>query len=291
MVTGFQLMDNNIYKKQNEKEMQSLIVAQHFVYKRAKAWVLLLFGISVVIPIALNVGLIWIRNDVAIGCISFGSILLLIFSECIRNKISLLKEHASMIQQKFDVEVFGLSNNFDINEDIVQSYLEKYKNKDWDRKKNWYVKHKTTDKNQAIFYCQKENIDWTNNISKKYTKFLVCILIIMIILFILNIILYNTSVLHLISVIINALPLLSYCYSSFIKIKNDNKLIDKISIYSNKIMDKLKNEGSLNNAEIENLQWMIYFLRRSKYLIPEWFDKLFYKEIESLEKRKAKSNY
>lgn len=279
---------NNIHKKQNEKEMQSLVVAQHYVYREAKYWVLVLFIISVLIPISLNISLIWITDEIIVGLMSFISILILFFSELIRSEISVLKENASIIQQKFDINVFSFKNNFNIDEDIVQHYLEKYKNKDWERKKNWYEKYDKLDKNKAIFYCQKENIDWTNSLSKKYTKFLVVLFLIMVILFILNLIFNNSSIIHTISILIVALPLLTYCYSGYIKIKNDNKLIARIENVTNGISVNIESDNQPTETALVNLQWMIFFLRCNKYLVPDWFDRLFYKKIQSIEKRKSK---
>lgn len=279
---------NNIHKKQNEKEMQSLVVAQHYVYREAKCWVLVLFIISVLIPISLNISLIWITDEIIVGLMSFISILILFFSELIRSEISVLKENASIIQQKFDINVFSFKNNFNIDEDIVQHYLEKYKNKDWERKKNWYEKYDKLDKNKAIFYCQKENIDWTNSLSKKYTKFLVVLFLIMVILFILNLIFNNSSIIHTISILIVALPLLTYCYSGYIKIKNDNILIARIENVTNGISVNIESENQPTETSLVNLQWMIFFLRCNKYLVPDWFDRLFYKKIQSIEKRKSK---
>ena len=268
--------------------MQSLVVAQHYVYREAKYWVLVLSIISVLIPISLNISLIWITDEIIVGLMSFISILILFFSELIRSEISILKENASIIQQKFDINVFSFKNNFNIDEDIVQHYLEKYKNKDWERKKNWYEKYDKLDKNKAIFYCQKENIDWTNSLSKKYTKFLVVLFLIMVILFILNLIFNNSSIIHTISILIVALPLLTYCYSGYIKIKNDNKLIARIENVTNGISVNIESDNQPTETSLVNLQWMIFFLRCNKYLVPDWFDRLFYKKIQSIEKRKSK---
>ena len=40
---------NTVYERQNQPEMQALIVAQHFAYTSAKRWVLSLFFILVII--------------------------------------------------------------------------------------------------------------------------------------------------------------------------------------------------------------------------------------------------
>ena len=278
---------NEISNKQNKKEMQRLIVTQHYTYRSAKIYVLVLFIISAIIPVALNISLIWINNITVISLISLFSIFLLIISEIIRNKISYIKNIASSIQQKFDNEVFGFDNDFNVNDDLVQIYLEKYKNKDWDRKKDWYVTNSNLNQNEAIFYCQKENIDWTESLSKKYLRVVWFLLASMIILFIVNCIVVNDSIIHIISTMINALPLLTYCYSSLIKIRQDHRQIESLKDYANKTEILLKN-GKDIEINLINLQWMIFVYRENKYLIPDWFDKLNHKKLELLEKRKIK---
>lgn len=278
---------NNIYTKQNTKESQSLIVAQHYTYKEAKLWVFILFIISVIVPLGINVGLIWIKNETVIAVMSIISIIILIVSELIRNKISKIKEIAASIQQLFDINVFGLKNNFCINKDDVFVYLEKYKNKDWTRKLNWYSKYHNMEHNKAVFYCQKENINWTQSLSQKFKR-LLCVLIgLLSIILILNFIFINDSINHIISVIITALPLLSYVYCGLVKIKNDDNALDELNKYTLVIEGLLKTTNDID-VYIENLQWMIFYFRKNKYLIPDWFDKIYYKRIQAIEDKKSK---
>ena len=53
---------NTVYERQNQPEMQALIVAQHFAYTSAKRWVLSLFFILVIIPLGINVALFFNLN-------------------------------------------------------------------------------------------------------------------------------------------------------------------------------------------------------------------------------------
>lgn len=278
---------NNINAKQNSKKSQEMIVAQHYTYREAKLWVFILFIISVIIPLCINIGLIWIKNETIAAIISFFSIITLIITELIRNKIAKIKEIAASIQQLFDISVFGLKNDFCINKDKVFAYLRKYKNKDWVRKANWYTVSNNVEHNKAVFYCQKENIDWTQSLSKKFKSLLYLLISLLVVMVVLNFIFINDSIIHIISVIITSLPLLSYVYCGLVKIKNDDDALDELNKYTLVIEGILKTSKDID-LYIENLQWMIFYFRKNKYLIPDWFDKLYYKKIQEIETEKSK---
>ena len=283
----FLSMGNTIFSNQNKKENQILIVTQHFVYRSAKKLAIILFIISVIFPISFNIFLIFFNTTTIATIFSFFSILFLIVSEVVRNLLSNKKNIAAQIQQKFDIKVYELKNDFYINEESIGLEIEKYKYKDWNRKKNWYNDYKKLDKNEAIFYCQKENIDWTNNLSKKYVTFLKICFSIMLILSIISFIIINDSISHVISVFVICLPLFTYCYSGSFKIKNDNIALKEINDYASKIELDIKN--GIDEKKLENLQWMLFYYRKNKYLIPDWFDKIFYKEIKTHELNKSKN--
>ena len=158
---------NDIFKRQNEKEMQELIVTQHFTYSNAKVWSTILLFVLVVVPILINIALYFNTPDIVTGILAFVSLVLLGIGELIRAYILNQKRLAAMIQQKFDIYVFNINAQCGIDENLIAEQVEKYKTKDWNRKKNWYQGYEDMAKNKAIFYCQKENIDWTGNINKK----------------------------------------------------------------------------------------------------------------------------
>ena len=101
---------NNIFEHQNIPENQQLIVAQHYVYKKAKQLSLLLFILSVIIPLIFNITKIWITNEIVAAIFSFVSICFLIASKIINSIINKEKSLAAQIQQKFDINVFELNN-------------------------------------------------------------------------------------------------------------------------------------------------------------------------------------
>ena len=143
-------------------------------------------------------------------------------------------------------------------------------------------------KQKAIFYCQKENVDWTNNISKRYCKFLLAIVTILLLSFVVNCVINNSSIIKILSILIAALPLISYGFTSYKKIRRDNiemAEIDKFVKEINSNIDTI-DETELSN-KINVLQTMIFKFRQTKYLIPDWFENKYRKHLQAVEARKA----
>lgn len=280
---------NEIFKKQNEPEMQQLLVAQHFTYTNAKCWAGILFCVLVILPVGINIALFFNLPDIAVGILAFASLLLLALGELIREHVSTQKKFAAMLQQKFDLDVFSMDVDYGIEENLIAQQIEKYKNKDWKRKENWYQDYGNIDKSKAIFYCQKENIDWTGNIGKKFCNFLVTILIILLVSFVVNLIINNNSIIKILSILITALPLISYGFSSYKKIKHDNSELLEMDILAKEINTRINEiDGNVLSNKINVLQTMIYKFRQSKYLIPDWFESKYHKYLQAIEGRKAR---
>ena len=280
---------NEIFKRQNETEMQRLIVTQHYTYSNAKCWVAVLFCVLVILPVGINIALFFSLPDIVVGILAFSSLVLLALGELIRNHILNQKKLAAMLQQKFDTYVFDMDESCGLDENLIAQQIEKYKKKDWARKENWYQNYEDLDKNKIIFYCQKENIDWTGNISKKFCNFLIAIISFLLISFVVNFIINNSSIIKILSISIAALPLISYGFSSYKKIKHDNNDLLEMDKLAKEINSNIDN---LNDIELRNkiniLQTMIYKFRQTKYLIPDWFERKHYKHLQAVEARKAR---
>lgn len=282
---------HKIFKRQNESAMQQLIVAQHYTYTNAKCWCFVLFCILVVFPIGINIALFFDLPDTVTGILALSSLVLLFLGDIIRDYVQRQKQRAAMLQQKFDTYVFNIINQYGIDDNIIAEQLEKYKKKDWNRKRNWYQNYENMQDGKAVFYCQKENIDWTNAISKKYCVFLLTSLSILLISFIVNFIVHNSSFIRVISIILAMVPLISYGLSSYKKIKHDNYVMTEIKGFINSIDYNLNamNESELNDR-INVLQAMIYSFRQTKYLIPDWFENIYHKRRQAVEARKARNH-
>ncbi len=280
---------NEIFKRQNEPEMQRLLVTQHYTYSNAKHWVTILFCILVILPIGINIAFFFNLTDIVSGVLAFISLILLGFGELIRNHILAQKKLVAMLQQKFDIYVFDLNINCITDENLIAQQIEKYKSKDWDRKENWYLNYESLNKNKAIFYCQKENIDWTRNLSKIFCRFLIALIIIFFIIFFINLIMNNSSIIKILSILMASLPFLSYCFSSYKKIKHDNEELLEICTLANEINNNIDKTDEIELVnKINILQTLIYKMRQTKYLIPDWFEAVFHDSLQEIEKQKAR---
>lgn len=279
---------NIIFKRQNEEEMQSLVLAQHYTYKSAKLWSAILFILLVIIPTVANIILYFDINDTYVGVIAFFSIIILFFGEIVKNIIQSEKNKAAMIQQKFDLYVFNMNNISAIDENIIALQVEKYKKKNWNRKINWYQNYEEIDSTKVVFFCQKENVDWTENLSKKYKQFLIIMIVIVWISFVLNFILNNSSIIKMLSILVTSLPLLGFGLNIYSKIYRDEKDFDEIKNIVKGINDDI-NEISLNKLMniTYSLQILIYRHRQSRYLVPDWFEKRYHSHMQAVENRKT----
>ena len=286
---------NDIFKRQNEQRMQRLVVAQHFAYSSAKKLAFVLFVILVIVPLSINMALFFDLSDEITGILSLISLSVLFIGEILRDVIANRKIIAAKIQQVFDIYVFGLDYAFLIDENELEESIQKFTKKDWHRKKDWYNNYEEGDKNKTIFYCQKENIDWTGNLSRRYKNFLTGVIITLLLVFVLNGILNNSSIIKLLSIAVTAMPIISYGVSGLKKIKQDDEKRKDIEKFANFINDNL---DKLSNSELGDkvicLQIMIYESRKTQYLIPDWFEKIYYKSMQKLENAKTTqriSNY
>ena len=279
---------HEIFKRQNEPALQLIIVAQHYTYTNAKSWAFVLFFVLAVLPVGINIALFFSMPDLATGLLALLSLVLLVFGEYIRNHIQKEKRYAAMLQQKFDTYVFDINSQYGIDENIIAEQLEKYKKKDWERKQNWYQNYEYMNKQKAIFYCQKENVDWTNNVSKRYCKFLLAMVTILLLSFVANCVINNSSIIKILSILIAALPLISYGFTSYKKIRRDNMEMAEIDKFVKEINSNIDtiDETELSN-KINVLQTMIFKFRQTKYLIPDWFENKYCKHLQAVEARKA----
>lgn len=278
---------NIIFKRQNEIEMQTLVKTQHFTYKSAKRWSGIQFVLLVIIPILCNVVLYFNVSEIIIGVISLSSVVVLILGEITKNVVQSRRSIAAMIQQKFDLYVFNMDRISVIDENLIELQIEKYKSQEWHRMKNWYENYEGMDTKKVIFYCQKENIDWTGNLSKKYQNFLYCIIFFALLSFVINFVLSNSSVVKMFSIVLVALPLLTYGLTSYSKIKMDETNFYEIKNLAKRVNNSV-NEISLNKLSnlTYALQILIFRHRQSRFLIPDWFEERHFKHLQAVERRK-----
>ena len=165
----------------------------------------------------------------------------------------------------------------------------KYDKKDWKRKSNWYSIHNENTKNKLIFRCQQENLNWTKRIATKYISLLIIFFLILVIIFLVISILNQVNISLFLLQIISFLSLGTYICSSVKKILNDERELKDALNFSKQIEEKLDkiSDHSLEK-KILILQGKIYSLRKQRYLVPDWFEYIFYKRFNKIEEKKEK---
>jgi hypothetical protein len=268
--------------------MQQLIVAQYYTYKCAKKWSFFLLFVSVIFPIGINIALYFSISDTLLGIIAIASIFLLFAGDFILKEIEGIKFKAAMLQQKFDLYVFNLEIESSLDDNVIAEQMEKYSKKNWQRKENWYSNYESMDIDKAVFFSQKENIDWTDNIAQRYRRFLVVISLASLIILMVNLVLNTSSVVKMLTIFMTSLPLISYAKTCLCKIKKDDESISEIRKFANNIHSSI---NEITNEKLKNmtyvLQMILYNFRQEKYLVPDWFESRYSKHLQAVENRKA----
>ena len=171
-------MSNGIATRQNEDNSIAMLAAQRQLYRDAKKYNTVSVALSVWIPFALAVILLFIPENTECRYASYIlSIVSMFFSFVIDKYIEEKKQLAAFIQQKFDVyvyempwdkRIFGRDKNVDHeiathSKKILSNLQEKKQLKDW------YTpvvdKKNTID---GILACQRENLGWDVGLRKRF---------------------------------------------------------------------------------------------------------------------------
>lgn len=183
-------MSNGIATRQNEDNSIAMLAAQRQLYREAKKYNTVSVTLSVWIPLALAVILLFLPENTEWRYASYIlSIVSMFFSFVIDKYIEEKKQLAAFIQQKFDVyvyempwdkRIFGRDKNVDHeiathSKKILSNLQEKKQLKDW------YTpvvdKKNTID---GILACQRENLGWDVGLRKRF-KFASIILFIILV--------------------------------------------------------------------------------------------------------------
>lgn len=276
-----------IFNRQNLPGMISAQKTASFCYTKGKHLAAILAALLIFIPIAINISIQFITNDVISSILIVTSLLDFILGEIIKRQLNKAKFNGAGMQQYFDEFVFNLKNSSKkylapkkLSFEERLKLIRKFEDKDNSPFYNWYSDYSALPYEQAVYNCQKENIRWDISIRKKYRVFLILLASFTAILIVISSILQRMNILSLIAIIFSIAPLLSYFYSGFLKLNKDiasqKQLYDTIVTIEGKLKSKKKIWD-----EIEELQVEIFFYRKKAYLIPNWFYKLFRKNMQS----------
>ncbi|MGI6377625.1 MAG: S-4TM family putative pore-forming effector [Bacilli bacterium] len=271
-------MSNQLFNNQNKPEQQQLIVTHHYVHRRAMFYSFSSFFVSVIVPLVLNIVMVIIKDEMLRTIFSFVAILLVILNVIIRSTLDKVKYYAAQVKQKFDLNVFDFSNKFGFNEEVVEKEIKRYRNKKLKRTRDIYQDYTHLSKNEATFLYQRDNIEQIETVVKKFKILISIITIIVGIVFMLSFIIDDITMSYAISILVNAIPLITYVVMGFSKMAYDDDLLSEIKNYSSKIKFLCKQSGKISIKLIENLQWMLFHYKKNQIFIPIWFEHAFYKQ-------------
>lgn len=286
-------MSNGIGLRQNEEHSIEMIAAQRQLYSDAKKYNCLSAAMLVWIPFGLSIVFLFVPNDSPFGIVSYIlSIVSAVISFILDKVISDKKKLAAMIQQKFDVYVYGMpwdtrifGKNRNLNNEIAQ-YSKKVLINSQNREDllNWYTSSiDEKEINEAILACQRENVFWDVGLRKRFMKgSILAIVLFCVAVFIMGIT-KNESVIRLLWRLAFIAPMVKWLLSTIRQISLD---IDDL----NELDNRMNGSEMKTMEELQDIQKQIFDHRTKCYVIPDFFYKHYKDEDEDRMHRIASMN-
>lgn len=284
----------DIFNRQNLPGMIAAQKAAYFCYRKGKWLALLLACILILPPVAANIIIAFSGDESIKALLLFLSLLSCPISWMIGHFLNKAKFSGASLQQHFDIFVFGINGESKetfvperLAEDERRMLILKYKDKDDTPFQNWYSDYSALPYEQAVYSCQKENVRWDISIRKRYFALMATLFSLIIIGIIINAIFQRTNILTFIATLSSAAPVFSYFCNALHKLRKDISIQKQLSDTIIEIDEKQTNESIRD--EIEYLQVQIFNYRKILYLIPDWFYKMFRREMQIAEDDLAKN--
>ena len=279
-------MKNNIYTTQNKKDNQELVKTQHFVYKSAKRIEFISFCLMVFAPLVFNIIKNIFQNEILSNCFTLLCLSFTILNNFLLLIINKKKSIGALIQYKFDCNVFDFKRTFN-NEEIIDKQIVKYKEKDYSRKINRYADYSKLSHNEAVFRCQQENIRWSKELSTKYLIANSIVSFLTLTFFSITFCIRQITRNEAIAFLACCMPCITYLISNYVSFFKSRKIFVSLD-YTVDFISNLINKGIDIEPDINMLEEKINFYRENTYLIPDFFEKIFYKENQKLSNYNAK---
>ena len=275
-----------IFERQNTPENLNVLKAAKSCYSHGKTFGVFNVLLTVTIPICLNILMHFNQNKVVEAIFIVISVIAWMLGYLCKKEFYLSKLNGASLQQQFDIAIFDLKLESDVyNKEKEASFAtkekltSKYQAKKDDSIINWYSDYSKFPYEQAVFYCQKENIDWDIELRKKYRNFLCALAILTTVLLVVDAIYIQVIFYEFVISCVPLLPLVSFFCNGIKKLNDDINRYDEIYNYVNKCDEKISNGQKASEDEllenIKSLQLLILKHRKSAYMIPTWFYKIF----------------
>ncbi|MCD7954229.1 MAG: S-4TM family putative pore-forming effector [Lachnospiraceae bacterium] len=264
-------MSNGIVSRQNEDGSIAMLAAQRQLYDNAKKFYTLSIALSVWLPFALSVALLFVPEVTAINIALYVvSIICTVSYIFIEKYIEEKKKLAAFIQQKFDTyvytmpwneRIFGRDRNVD-HEIAVYSKKILQNPQKRNNLRDWYTP-KVDDKNivDGILLCQRENLGWDVGLRKRF-KVISIVMIVILCCGVCAMGLWkNEEVIELFCRIAFVAPMIKWLADT---VRQLNKDISTLKELDGKINDGINK----NMDDLQDIQKIIYEHRKSCYAIP-----------------------
>ena len=291
-------MDDSIYEKQQNPLIIQCFFAQRKKYNQAKTISGLYFIFCGVLACVFLVLTSTIDNDLIKG-LSIGlSIATVLLKDGINASVEGLKTTAARIQQYIDAFLYTRQNDsYTVNswycyfgKDEIIELVSKYPQKGFNFNDRWYEDYSSEPFYKQIVLCQKENIRWDRNLRKKIAIVIRCIIAIIVISIVIFGLVFNHTILETLSIVSWCLPFLRLLFEYIKNIKEDERRLEKLVNDANRILQLGASAPEEEWFEKEILlQNDIYEHRKSAFLIPSLFYKLFRAKQQKTEKSIADS--
>lgn len=267
---------DSIFVRQNEPYLLDCLLEQRKLYTRAKKMqagqsaAVLVFAVFSAVSAAIG-------SELLTAIYGLLSVVLLIANKYYGRHIENVKRDAAIIQQFFDVVLFSSEiGNTELEWDYFPSrrdmarVIGDYTGHDRESVKNWYSDYSKLSGNQQVFYCQSENVRWSQKLINNYRslqiKFWVGVCLAVLTVFVV----FNPSIIKAICVCTWLIPIGEYAASSAAKIKKSCSRHEGIEKDMHLIENMLCKDENVVSSLID-LQRKIFQCRCESVLIPDWF--------------------
>lgn len=271
---------NSIFSQQNAPFLLQCQAAQSNEYSHAKQITHREFILTLVYAmISIVAALFDIELLSAISGLL--AVIVILFNKYSDKKIGDLKKTAAHIQQYIDITLFSSISGNDMSDwgyvqkkSDLASMVSAYSICDTAPFNDWYSDYSSLNPESQIFYCQCENIRWSNNLLKKFIWFLRILMCGISLILICILIFINPTFTKALYILSWFIPIVEH----FLLVHND--VNDSIVLLGEINIDRQRIEARLNSnkydqiiVDLIGLQHKIQNMREHSYLIPDWFYK------------------
>lgn len=283
-------MSNGILVRQNDNNSIAMLAAQRQLYRDAKKFGTLSIALSVWVPFALAVILLFVSPNSVWQDVSYAvAIGSMIFSFVVDKWIDEKKKLAAFIQQKFDTHVYSMpwnsrlfGQNRNVNHEIV-TYSKRIlgNQKEKDLLYDWYPP--VIDSKgllDGILLCQRENYWWDVGLRKRFKVISIMVITVLSIAVFAMGLLKNESVAQLLWRFAFIVPMLEW-------LLNTVKQLNKDIVALNDLDAAINGDSTKTMNDLQDIQRMIFEHRKGCYAIPDYVYRLFKDNDEDKAHREA----